>query len=70
MSYSQKQWSWLLKFEKKSLYQDALDLYIVETYEQSESLSSPNKIISFTEESCCVDLPKRWLRLTVLYKIR
>ena len=52
MSYSQKQWSWILKFEKKSLYQDALDLYIVEIYEQSESLSSPNKIISCTEESC------------------
>ena len=70
MSYSQKQWSQLLKFEKKkSPYQDALDLYIVEIYEQSESPSFPNKRISFTEESCCVDLPKRSLRLTALYKI-
>lgn len=68
MSYSQKQRSQLLKFEKKCPYQDALDLYIVEIYEQSESLSSPNKRISFTEESC-VDLPKRSLRLTALYKI-
>lgn len=54
---------------KKNPYQDALDLYIVEIYEQSESPSSPNKRISFTEESCCVDLPKRSLRLTALYKI-
>lgn len=40
MSYSQKQRSQLLKFEKNVHIQDALDLYIVEIYEQSESLSS------------------------------